>query len=204
MNDRLKGHYKTLFKKHGDSSQAVQWTDRGSHFKRFEILKSISDDINSVIDLGCGLAHLYEYMLNGGYKGKYLGLDFVPEFIEANKDKYKGVKQVNFELFDITKDNLPTDYEYVIVNGVFNNKQKNNKEFMLNSIVKMFNACKKGVAFNAMSTYVDFFDDDLYYSDPLEIFDFCKKNLTRKITLRHDYIVKERGFPFEYTIYLYK
>jgi hypothetical protein len=75
---------------------------------------------------------------------------------------------------------------------------------MLNTIKKMYEVCGKGVAFNAMSTYVDFQADDLYYSDPLEIFDYCKRNLTRKVVLRHDYLVKENSIPFEYAIYLYK
>jgi hypothetical protein len=75
---------------------------------------------------------------------------------------------------------------------------------MLNGIKSMFNACTKGIALNAMSTYVDFQADNLYYTDPLEIFDYCKRNLSRKVTLRHDYLVKENSIPFEYCIYVYK
>jgi hypothetical protein len=68
----------------------------------------------------------------------------------------------------------------------------------------MFQSCQKGIAFNAMSTYVDFQVDDLYYSNPLAVFDFCKKNLSRKVTLKHDYILREGSIPFEYVIYVYK
>jgi len=75
---------------------------------------------------------------------------------------------------------------------------------MINTIHKMFSACKKGVAFNAMSTYVDYRDEILYYSNPMEIFDYCKRNLTRNVILRHEYLVKENSIPYEYTMYLYK
>jgi SAM-dependent methyltransferase len=204
VSDKIKKHYLQLYKKYGDSSQSLQFSDRASHFKRFEILLSISAEINSLIDLGCGLAHLFEYMIHKGYKGKYLGLDFLPEFIASNIGKYKDYQQAKFHVFDIKNDDLPNSYDFIVLNGVFNNKMDDNELFMLHSIEKMFKACEKGVAFNAMSTYVEYFDENLYYSNPVEIFDFCKKNLTKKIVLRHDYVVKEYGFPFEYTMYLYK
>ena len=75
---------------------------------------------------------------------------------------------------------------------------------MISTIDKMFLACEKGISFNAMSTYVDYQDEILYYSNPLDIFDYCKRNLTRKVVLRHDYLVKADSIPYEYTIYLYK
>ena len=204
MDNSLKEHYQKLFSEHGNSSASVQYSDSVSQYKRFEILSGISTEIKSMVDVGCGLAHLYDYMKTQGFDGKYLGLDFVPEFIEADKKNYVADPKTSFQVFDIVNDAFPTGYEYVFLSGVFNNKMPNNKEFMLNAITKMFDACSKGLAFNAMSTYVDFMADNLYYTNPLEVFDFCKKNLTKKVTLRHDYLVKENSIPFEYAIYLYK
>lgn len=204
MDESLKKHYQKLFQEHGNSSASVQYSDSVSQYKRFEILAGISAEINSMIDVGCGLAHLYDYMKSKGYSGKYLGLDFVPEFIEADKKNYTSDANAAFQVFDIINDSFPASYEYILLSGVFNNKMPNNKEFMLNAITKMFAASTKGIAFNAMSTYVDFQADNLYYTDPLEVFDFCKRNLTKKVTLRHDYLVKENSIPFEYAMYLYK
>lgn len=204
MDESLKEHYQKLFQEHGNSSAAVQYSDSVSQYKRFEILAGISTEINSMIDVGCGLAHLYDYMKSKGFDGKYLGLDFVPEFIEADKKNYASDVNAAFQVFDIINDSFPANYEYILLSGVFNNKMPNNKEFMLHAITKMFAASTKGIAFNAMSTYVDFQADNLYYTDPLEVFDFCKRNLTKKVTLRHDYLVKENSIPFEYAMYLYK
>ena len=174
-----------------------------SQWKRFEVLTGISENINSLIDLGCGMGHLYNFLLERDFRGSYLGLDFVSEFIEIACEKYHK-SSVRFEVFDIRKDILPNGFDYIILNGVFNNKMSDNKEFMLDTINKLFKASGKGVAFNAMSTYVDYYDENLYYSNPLEVFDFCKKKLPGKVVLRHDYLVKKSSIPFEYTIYLYK
>lgn len=204
MNEKIKEHYKELFDKYGDSAEAVQYTDHKSQFKRFEILASIAPQIDSVIDIGCGLGHLYTYLQEQYPNVKYLGLDFVAEFVEACNEKFKDNTNTAFSQFDLTKDKIPSGYDYIMLSGVFNNKSDNNKEFMLNGIASMFESCAKGVAFNAMSTYVDFEAENLYYTNPLEIFDFCKRNLSKKVTLRHDYLVKENSIPFEYCIYIYK
>jgi len=204
MEDSLKTHYQKLFETHGNSAASVQYSDSVSQYKRFEILAAIANDLGSVVDVGCGLAHLYDYLQSTGFKGKYLGLDFVPEFVEANKKHYEKNTACSFQVFDIMKDQIPKGFDYVLLSGVFNNKMPHNRDFMFNGISKMFEACNKGMAFNAMSTYVDFQADNLYYSDPLEVFDFCKKNLSKKVCLRHDYLVKENSIPFEYAIYIYK
>ena len=199
----LKEHFKELYREHGNSPKSVHWTDTKTQEKRFEILLEVDRNLESVMDVGCGLGDMYKYLLSRGYKGKYCGTDFVEEFIQAASKNFTATNAV-FKLNDIKNEELPSGYDYVLLSGVFNNKTGDNKEFMLDTINKMFAACKKGIAFNAMSTYVDYQDEILYYSDPLEVFDYCKKNLTRKVTLRHDYLVKQNSIPYEYALYLYK
>jgi len=204
MISDLKQHYKTLLKEHGPSPEAVQHINKASQYKRFEILTEIAPDMQSVIDVGCGLGDMFQYLNEHGFKGQYLGLDFIPEFISLSEKHFKTHANAQFKECNLLTDNIPTGYDYILLSGVFNNNQANNEEFMYSTIKKMFDSCKKGIAFNAMSTYVDFQDDSLYYSDPLKIFDYCKKNLTRRVVLKHDYLVKKGSIPFEYTMYLYK
>ena len=204
MNDLLKKYYQNRFKKYGASPTTIQHISKESQFKRFKILLAIAEEIGSIVDIGCGLGDLLEFLLDKEYTGKYLGLDFVDEFIEFSNEKYKDITNAKFMKFDFTKDDLPNTYDYIVLSTVFNNKRENDEDFMFSTIGKMFKACRKGIAFNAMSTYVDYRDEHLYYSDPLKIFDYCKRNLSRQIVLRHDYLVKEDSIPFEYTMYLYK
>ena len=199
----IKEHFKRLYKLHGDSPKSVHWSDAKTQEKRFEILLGIDNNIKSLLDVGCGLGDMYQYMQTQGFGGRYCGTDFVDEFIEASKRKFNS-PNVDFRINDIKNDTLPIGYDYVVLSGVFNNRADNNEDFMINTIRKMFSVCEKGIAFNAMSTYVDYYDEVLYYTNPLEIFDYCKRSLTRKVVLRHDYLVKENSIPYEYTIYLYR
>ena len=202
MSD-LRNHYKTLFDEHGDSAKSVQCTDSKTQFKRFEILSEVDSELNSVIDLGCGLGDLYKYLNKKNNHIKYLGLDFVEEFIDA-ANKNLSTNCVDFKVFDILNEEIPQGYDYIILSGVFNNIREDNWGFMKNALRKMFKSCNKGISFNAMSTYVDYYDEGLFYVDPCKVFDFCKKELGAKVTLRNDYVVKENSIPFEFVIYIYK
>lgn len=204
MEDTLKKHYRGLFRQHGYSTKSVQYPDKKTHFKRFQILTEIDNNLNSVIDVGSGLGFFLEFLISKKSNIRYLGVDYLGEFVEFTKNKYSSYRFAQFQVFDITKNSLPKNYDYILANGFFSNKRKDNKNFMLSSIRKMFNAARRGISFNAMSTYVDYKDENLYYVDPLVIFDYCKKNLTNRVTLRHDYLIRKGVSPYEYTIYLYK
>ena len=47
----------------------------------------------------------------------------------------------------------------------------------------------KGFAFNMLTSYsdADKMRDDLYYGDPCELFDHCKRSYSRNVALLHDY-----------------
>ena len=204
MNPSLQQHYRRLFETHGDSAQAVQYSDSPSQFRRFQVLREVSETLGSVVDLGCGLGHFRDHLRATGFKDAYLGLDFVQEFVDHGNIKHAEDPLTSFQRCDLLADAFPTDHDTFVVCGVFNNKMPDNANFMRTVIEKAFTAARRQVAFNAMSTYVDFEAPDLYYTDPLEIFDFCKRHLTKRVALRHDYLVRDDRLPFEYTIYLYK
>jgi len=71
-------------------------------------------------------------------------------------------------------------------------------EFAYKLIKKMFDFSNYGVAFNIMSTKVNYKESHLYYHDPLQMFSYCLSEITRYIRVEHSYPA------YEYTIYLYK
>lgn len=199
----LIAHYQSLVKEHGNSPLSLQYRDSESQFARFKILSEIANPLNTVLDVGCGLAHLYHYLKSTGFTGEYLGVDIVPEFATMASEILKDDSKANVQLGSGLEP-LPSGMDYVMLSGVFNNKMPDNKGFMESTLERMFNAAEKGISFNAMSSYVDYKEDDLYYVDPMEVFAFCKTKLGGHPVLRHDYIVSNDGFPFEFAMYVYK
>jgi len=204
MTVALKEHYKKLLTLHGYSPKSLQWSCKDTQHKRFELLTQISPTLTSVLDVGCGFGDLFSYLKEKKkISGNYIGIDFVESFIKAATSIHGDSPNASFLVCDIEKDPYPTRCDFALLSGVFNNKRQDNEIFMFKTLEKMFRAVKKGIAFNALTHYVDYFDKELFYSDPLKVFDFCKRNLSRKMTLKNDYLLKKDSIPYEYTVYIY-
>ena len=199
MNDKITAHYENLFALHGYSPNAVQWRDEKSQSARFRVLMEISHDLDSVLDVGAGLAHLYTYLREHGFQGRYLGLEFVQQFVDFANRLMKDDKNAEVLHFDISSDELPTGFDYGFISGVFNNARDNAEEFMYDTLTRLWNVCEKGMAFNILSTHVDYFDSRLFYTNPENLFTFLKRELQGHIVMYHDYITYQDGFPCEVT-----
>lgn len=203
MSD-IKQHYKKLYSEFGDDVKSLQWSDRDTQEARFASLVVPVENNESVVDVGCGFSDLYQYLLDQGYSGRYLGLDFIEEFIASASKRFGKDDNASFKLLDIDNGDLPRQHDWYVASGIFNNERQDNESFLKSSIASMFSACNKGVSFNLLSTYVDYQDEGLYYVDPCDIFDFCKRELSQKVVLNHAYQVKPGVIPFEFSIYIYK
>jgi hypothetical protein len=199
----LKQHYAQLYERFGASHEAVQWSSRETQERRFSVLCDAIGPHDSVVDLGAGLGDLLGYLRQQrGFKGKYQGFDFVPGFVAHAKQAYAADPGAAFAELDITRDELPSGYDVIVTSGMFNNELADNWGFLTSTLARMYRAAGKLVAFNAMSTYVDYRSEGLYYCDPLRLFDHVKRELTPLVTLRHDYRVKPDRPPFEFAMYL--
>jgi ubiquinone/menaquinone biosynthesis C-methylase UbiE len=186
--------YNETLKTFGYDPRTLGWLN-GNQEVRFEALTQIADLKNStVLDIGCGFGDLYAFLVKKGIKVGYTGYDINPNLLKVAKDMHPAAK---FELLDATG-NLPAvRYDWVFESGMFNYKLANNIGFIKKALGNMYALCKKGMAADFMTSYVDFKKETLYYADPKEIFEFCK-TLSRRVTLRHEYM------PFEFCIYVFK
>jgi SAM-dependent methyltransferase len=204
-SEEVKKFFKSRYQTYGSTFQAVQYSSLDSQYRRYEVLTERVGHMDSVVDVGCGVGHLLQFLREKkGFQGSYLGLDFLPEFVDESRLIFAADEKAQFEVFEIGKNPFPPGHDCFLLSGTFNNKRGDNAAFMLDAVKGMFEASRKLVSFNAMSTYVDYQAENLFYSDPLQVIDFCKKNVTRKLVLRHEYLVKEGSIPFEYTMYLFK
>ena len=200
--DRLRQHYSNLIKKYGDSPKGVQWTDKKTQEKRMAVLAEVGDlRFAKVLDFGCGAGHLLEFLTTQlNFEGEYVGYDICSSMIHAAKRKFPNIR---FEERNILKNHPNENFDYILANGVFNNRISDNWNFMRAILKRLFLHASKGISFNAMSTYVDHFNNGLFYVDPEKVFSFCKEELSPSVTLRHDYLVKPNVVPFEFTIFVY-
>jgi len=94
------------------------------------------------------------------------------------------------------------DYDYVVLNGVFNYRGPLDQQQMLTywrqltSVV--YRHSRRGMAFNVMSKLVDWERDDLFHLSFDTMADFIGEHLSRHFVIRHDYRA------YEYTTFVYR
>jgi SAM-dependent methyltransferase len=195
-----------LLAKYGDSYRSVGWT-RGQEYAdlRYEIMLGvIKDDLaatTTVLDVGCGASHLYEYMRKTGREHvRYRGVDASPKFLDLSRRKFPQVDYYEGDFLDRSV-TIPV-HDYVVINGLFTYKGTANGEsmwqYMKEGLLRAFALCNRGLAFNVMSSHVEWERDDLFHVPIGTLTDFLAHSLTTTFTIRHDYQL------YEYTVYAYK
>jgi SAM-dependent methyltransferase len=189
MIDKLAEHYGALVRQHGDSVRSCQYGSEESQLFRFNQLLKIADlEGAAILDIGCGRGDLYRHIKEAGFQITYTGIDLVEEVLHIARQKYGNAR---FFKHDIIAEPLEESFDYVFLNGVFNNNFYNSQaeldDYMRSLLVAGFKHCRKGMAFNLISSYVNFADEEMAYHDPVELLRFCIEKLGRKVSLFHHY-----------------
>lgn len=192
MYDSILNHYNQLFKKYGLNSKSLGWLN-GRQSIRFKVINEIGNLNNStILDIGCGFGDFFSYLKFRKIKSKYYGVDINSDFIEiAKKIHPDGF----FEVRDLQKKRISKRFDWGVAVGITNHAVT--YLHLKNMLKEMFNLCRKGVAMDFISNYVDYKKKDIFYSSPEIMFKFAK-TLTKRVILRHDYM------PYEFCLYLYK
>ena len=202
-------HYEQCYKIYGDNHKGVDWPNWEDTQKRYQVMLDIfqfdREKINtkntSILDLGCGLGHLYEYILMKKIPYEYEGMDISELFIKECKSKYP---EIVFTKQDILSDQFIKykTWDYVCMNGVFTEKREMTYDEMFayfrQMIKKAYSLCNRGIAFNVMSKDVDWERDDLFHLPLSELSHFLTGEISRNFIIRNDYGL------YEYTTYLYR
>jgi len=111
--------YLNATKKYGHTPKGLNWKDKRSQIKRFEIiLEFIKDDLTpktKIVDAGCGFGDFYLFLKSRGFEVEYIGYDVVEKFVNIAKTRTscKIVKR------DILSDELE-EADFYIASGSLN------------------------------------------------------------------------------------
>jgi len=196
-------HYENCLRNFGDNHLGVDWPKEEDAQLRYKIMLEIIYDQKkcSLLDFGCGTAHLYDFLLkNGIINIKYTGLDISNEFIKVCRQKFPDVPFICKDVLESSEQ--IAKFDYIILNGVFTEKRELSFDAMYDYFKKMIKLLylksNKGIAFNVMTKHVDWERKDLFHL-PFDILaSFLKSEVSRNYIIRNDYGL------FEYTVYLFK
>jgi SAM-dependent methyltransferase len=205
--DTIVEHYEQCLEKHGDNHLGVDWPKLEDVNTRYKVMLDLirfdnsSDAPVSLLDFGCGTAHLLDFIQKNSYQNiSYSGLDISQKFVNVAQEKYP---ENIFFCVDILEDAAAIpNFDYMVMNGVFTEKRELSFEemwaYFTQLITVVYQKCNKGFAFNVMSKNVDWEREDLFHVSYDLLSDFLCKNLTRNHIIRNDYGL------YEYTVYVLK
>ena len=211
LYSQLVDHYEDCLARHGDSHRGVDWPNQQDAATRYQVMLDVirpSDETISLLDFGCGAAHLCEYIQQQKLSRQqklsgieYAGLDLSSQFITLAQSKFPACRFYQADILAADEAALPS-FDYIILNGVLTEKLAMSFDEMWDYTQRLLRAvfakARCGIAFNVMSKHVDWERDDLFHL-PL---DLLTELLTREIS-RHFVVRNDYGL-YEYTTYVYR
>lgn len=197
-------HYERCLASHPEGARAVDWKNEKSASIRYDVMLGVlerSAPSASLLDFGCGLAGLRDYMEACGfgeveYKGLEISADFAAGALARRPD-------VTIVTRDVLLDGMAgLEADYIVMNGVFTRRETLSVEAMTDYMHRLvgtvFPAVRVGLAFNVMSHAVDWKSDVLFHPDPTALVDWLSRDVSRHFTLRNDYGLHET------TVYVFR
>ena len=188
-----KDYFNEKIETYGATPQGVDYNGPAAQQVRFEQLVKVINPSTpfTVIDYGCGYGALFDFLQNKRLAFEYCGFDMLEKMVIAGREAHRGVSNASFQHME--DELVPADY--LIASSIFNNKfeatESEWQEMVLRTLQRMNPLCTKGFSFDMLTKYSD--PDrmalrlDLFFADPLIMFDFCKRNFSRNVALLHDY-----------------
>jgi SAM-dependent methyltransferase len=198
------GHYERCLAEHGSGARAVDWKSPESAAIRYDVMLGLlGADTNkvSLLDFGCGLGDLKRHIAARGLEHiAYEGLDISPEYASAARLAHPDTP---IHCLDVLQSEavLP-QFDYVVMNGIFTRREEIGPPAMLDYLerltTRLFSQAQKGLAFNVMSTCVDWRSENLFHPGFDDLASVISRALSRNFVMRNDYGL------YECTVYVYR
>jgi SAM-dependent methyltransferase len=188
--DHVKSYFDKRIQEHGASPRGSDWNSEESQNIRFDqLLKVVETQSFSLLDYGCGYGALADYLAAKGFEVDYFGYDILESAIETARKAHSDKPRRSFFT---DKSQLPI-CDYAVASGIFNFRGEQSFEdwtdYVLGVLTEFNQLSLRGFSSNFLTKYSDAekMRPDLYYADPMFLFDYCKRNFSKNVALLHDY-----------------
>ncbi len=190
--------YEEAFREHGDSSAAVLWP-KGRQELRFRALTRHIERTGgfSLLDYGCGLAHLKPFIDSRYHDVAYTGADAVQAFVDACAKKFS-MPFVHAE----APGDVPGRFDYVVSSGAFNllyePEEAAHRTRVFEMLAALFDKAETFLAVDFMTDAVDYRQPRAYHQNVGDVYRFACDHLSRRLVIDQSYL------PYEYTLTVWK
>jgi len=195
--DRVRALYREQFRLHGDSPAGVFWP-KGRQEQRWEALTAAIDrPAFDLLDYGCGLGHMKNWLAVHHPEAGYLGVDMVEEYVEhARRNDPEAFRLVSGPA------DIDRDFDYVVLSGVFNMRyvesEHEHEAMTFDVLEQLFARTRRALAVNFQTPFVDYTQDGAHHQDIGNLLRFAVDRLSRRFAVDH------HTLPYEYTLTVWR
>jgi SAM-dependent methyltransferase len=187
--------YRRRFAQFGRNPRALDWRPgtQAVRYSAFAAGFSIAVP-DSVLDIGCGLGDLLQFLREQGWTGEYQGIDLVPEFIADAERRFSSDPRASFKCLNFMDHPQNFSVDAVFCSGVLNYRRSSGHEaYVERFIAATIHSARRYLAIDFLSDTADRRRDDLFFHRADWILSLGLKH-SRRVQLDHSYM------PFEFML----
>ena len=214
ITQTLKDYHTKVYESHGATAKGVDWNDEKELLVRYDKMLTVlqkdffeQTDVATMLDVGCGWGGLWQHARSLGVPIKYHGIDVVESMIVDARNTFPDASFLHGDVFKMEDEG---DFDFVVCNAILTQKHDISiiemESYTKKLVRKMYALCRHGLAFNMMSTRVNFMVGNLYYQNPVELLSWLLAEVSPRVRLDHGYssLANGKGKFYDFTVYVYK
>ena len=194
----IREHYEPRIAPDRPHYDILDWASPLTQEARFRVLAdNVSLHGKSLLDVGCGLGDLREYLVRRGIDADYTGVDVSGKMVQAALDRQPGGRFLQADLFDGRGPFPDAGFDVVYCSGIFNLDLGNNVEFVPQAVEVFLRLARQCVVCNMLHKRAGAGDGTYFFFEPAEVLPRLRQ-LTPQVRLIDDYL------PNDFTVICYK
>ncbi len=184
--------YERRLRRYGETPKGVFWKNAEWQQRRYEILVRIFDDAAlagdlTVHDFGCGYGALFDFLAEhpAMQTSRYIGTDMCEGMVAAARKRIADPRATFQRHLWATE-----SADYTFVSGTFNMLIEADADdwaaYVEASLLKLWRATRRGLAFNMLSVSAAEKFDGLYYVAPEDLLAFARTHMDPEAELSID------------------
>lgn len=184
--------------------KVVDWESEEAQNLRFKaLIEHFNMSGNVLLDVGCGVGSLAEYIDKNNINLYYIGIDIMPEMVERAKSKtYKNISPQFMTMDFFKKTDIKDDVDYIYTSGIFNLNLGNNEAFLKEAIEAFLLAARKGVCFNLLDiSCKEKYGDKYYYYKKDDIL-LLTQDILKKLNLNYKIYIEDKYLQNDFSVFI--
>ena len=182
-------YYKKRINRFGFTNKGLAWESKKKndlrYFSIFKVINKKKISKINILDFGCGISGLYDFLKKKKLSFNYTGLDTSQKAIDFCKKKYKKNKYIRINILKEKKS--IGKFDIIIMNGIFTIRNRMSERQMYDYIMLILQKLKRSangkIIINFFIENPEWKNEKNFYPNYKKLTNLIKEKITKKIRI---------------------